>query len=145
MREIYQIPPAVRQLLDAALEARQLSYSPYSGFAVGAALRLQGGEIITGTNIENISFGATVCAERVALWSAVGAGKKNIQDLAVVTGSDQIVPPCALCLQVIMEFGISGHIYLQSAGQSQVWQTDLDSLLPHPVRIPGLGEDHPKA
>lgn len=90
------------KLLKAAQTAQKQAYAPYSNFYVGAALLLADDEIITGCNVENASYGATVCAERVAVWSAVAAGKLSPQNppkaLAVT------VLPCALCLQVLAEF-----------------------------------------
>lgn len=94
-------------LLDAAQEVRERSYSPYSNFKVGAAVLTRDGEIFTGTNIENASYGLTVCAERNAIFAAVSAGKRRFRALALIT---QKLPglafnsPCGACRQVMSEF-----------------------------------------
>jgi cytidine deaminase len=92
-------------LLTEALRARKMSHSPYSGHAVGAALRLSNGKIYSGANIENASYGGTVCAERVAVWKSVSENKKIlIEEICVVTNHDPAWPPCGMCLQVMSEF-----------------------------------------
>ena len=93
-------------LLDAAQQARENSYSPYSHFKVGAAVFTRQGHIFTGTNIENASYGLTVCAERNATFAAVGAGEKDIVALALVTQKlpgAQVNSPCGACRQVMLE------------------------------------------
>ncbi|MGN0024463.1 MAG: cytidine deaminase [Candidatus Avelusimicrobium sp.] len=100
-------PKEQEQLLDAAQRARENSYSPYSKFKVGAAVLTENGDIFSGTNIENASYGLTVCAERNAIFSAVGAGRRKLRALALVT---QKLPeldfnsPCGACRQVMSEF-----------------------------------------
>lgn len=94
-------------LLDAAQQARENSYSPYSHFKVGAAVFTRQGHIFTGTNIENASYGLTVCAERNATFAAVGAGEKDIVALALVTQKlpgAKVNSPCGACRQVLAEF-----------------------------------------
>ena len=97
-------------LLSAAREAGAASYSPYSRFRVGAAV-LAGGKIYQGTNIENASFGLTICAERVAIFSAIAAGNKTVESIAIscldVKGDEQpnLRFPCGACRQVLAEFG----------------------------------------
>ena len=98
--------PALENLLESARRAAQNSYSPYSGFRVGAALLLTSGEIVTGTNVENVSYGLTICAERSALVSAVsqfGPGIR-IEAVAVVNLNNSASPPCGACRQVLAEF-----------------------------------------
>lgn len=98
------------ELIKAALEARKLSYSPYSGFAVGAALLCKDGSVFTGCNIENSAFTPTNCAERTAFFKAVSEGKRDFVKIAVVGGNaaDEIpekhCPPCGVCRQVMKEF-----------------------------------------
>ena len=97
------------ELIKAALEARRLSYSPYSGFAVGAALLCKDGSVFTGCNIENSAFTPTNCAERTAFFKAVSEGKKDFVKIAVVGGNadkqpDNYCPPCGVCRQVMKEF-----------------------------------------
>ncbi len=94
-------------LLDAAQAARENSYSPYSKFKVGAAVLTRSGRIYTGTNIENSSFGLTVCAERNAVFAAVGAGERELVALALVTEKlpgAKVNSPCGACRQVLAEF-----------------------------------------
>ena len=92
----------VQLAYEKAKEVRRRAYAPYSKFLVGASLVFSDGDIITGCNVENASYGATVCAERVALFSAVAKGKKEgLEFLVLVT--DPMATPCGLCLQVLSE------------------------------------------
>ena len=98
------------ELICFALEAREKSYSPYSGFSVGAALLCENGKIYTGCNIENSAFSPTVCAERTAFFKAISEGEKNFVKIAVVGGKsddkfpENYCPPCGVCRQVMKEF-----------------------------------------
>ena len=99
----------IEKLITEAIEARKSSYCPYSGFAVGAALLSQDGEIIKGCNIENASYGATNCAERTAFFKAVSSGITGFDAIAIVGAPkgddiDQYAFPCGICRQVMMEF-----------------------------------------
>ena len=94
----------IARLVEAARLARQAAYAPYSHFAVGAAILTRSGQVVTGCNIENASFGLTVCAERVAIWKAVSEGETNFLALAVVTSIDG--SPCGACRQVMAEFAL---------------------------------------
>ena len=97
----------INTLLDAAQAARENSYSPYSHFKVGAAVLTDEGQIFSGTNIENSSYGLTVCAERNALFAAVGAGQRRLKALALVTqkiAGLKFNSPCGACRQVMSEF-----------------------------------------
>ncbi len=93
-------------LVEAALAVAEHSYSPYSGFRVGAALQLATGEIVTGTNVENVSYGLTICAERAALVRAVAefGSQVRIAGVAIVNLNDAPSPPCGACRQVLAEF-----------------------------------------
>jgi homotetrameric cytidine deaminase len=97
---------ALANLLERARQAALHSYSPYSGFRVGAALQLSNGEIVTGTNVENVSYGLTICAERAALVSAVSQFGAGIRILAVAVANlnQASSPPCGACRQVLAEF-----------------------------------------
>lgn len=96
---------SIRQLVKAATQARKRSYSPYSGHKVGAAILLKNGQIFGGCNVENSSYGGTVCAERTAIFKAVSEnGKIQVAAVAVVTDSAYPWPPCGFCRQVIAEF-----------------------------------------
>lgn len=97
---------ALGNLLEHAKKAAEMSYSPYSGFRVGAALRLSNGEVVTGTNVENVSFGLTICAERAALVRAVsqfGPGIR-VEAVAVANLNSASSPPCGACRQMLAEF-----------------------------------------
>ena len=97
------------ELVNRALAARERAYAPYSEFYVGAALLCEDGEIFEGANVENASYGATNCAERTALFSAVYKGKRKFRAIAIVGGKkdseiDSFCPPCGVCRQVLAEF-----------------------------------------
>ena len=100
--------PALEELLEHARSAAQQSYSPYSGFKVGAALRLTNGEIVTGTNVENVSYGLTICAERSALVRAVSefGPAIRIEAVAVANLNQTASPPCGACRQMLSEFAL---------------------------------------
>lgn len=98
-----------KELMQLAVAERNKSYCPYSGFSVGAALLCSDGSVFCGANIENASFSPTVCAERVAFFSAVNAGKREFVKIAIAGGkkgekSDSICAPCGVCRQVMNEF-----------------------------------------
>ena len=93
------------KLLSAARECRERAFAPYSGFRVGAAVEADDGTIFAGCNVESASYGLTMCAERVAIFSAVAAGRKRIKRISVVAESDELTAPCGACRQVIWEFG----------------------------------------
>jgi homotetrameric cytidine deaminase len=106
MNDQYAIEPALKSLVEFARQAALHSYSPYSHFRVGAALKLTNGEIVTGTNVENISYGLTLCAERSALVRAVAqfGPEVRIEAVAVANLNDGASPPCGACRQVLAEF-----------------------------------------
>ena len=91
-------------LLDAAEKAKEFAYAPYSNFCVGAALLAKNGQIFTGVNIENDSYGATNCAERTAVFKAVSEGIREFEAIAILSDSDEIIYPCGICRQVLNEF-----------------------------------------
>ena len=114
-----KISPQLEPLFKAAQTARNNSYSPYSGHKVGAAIKLKNGQIFSGCNVENSSYGATVCAERVAVQKAVSElGKIEIVEVLVLTDATPPWPPCGLCRQVLAEFGASEGIKLHSTNLS---------------------------
>jgi len=117
-----------KDLLDAARQARENSYSPYSKFSVGAAVRASSGRIYTGCNIENAAYGLTVCAERVAIWKAVSEGEREFTGLAVVTDSRST--PCGSCRQVMREF-VDDLPVLIGDLSDEAFLTRLGELLPH--------------
>ncbi len=95
-----------KNLVEIAAKAMENSYSPYSSFPVGAALLMTDGTVFIGTNVENASYGATICAERSAIVSAVASGykAKDFVKIAVISKMNNITPPCAVCRQVLVEF-----------------------------------------
>jgi len=117
------------RLIDAAAEAIGYSYSPYSSFPVGAAVLTDNGNIYKGTNIENASYGATVCAERVAIFKAVSEGDAHITAIAIYTNEANLAFPCGMCLQVMSEFSDDIPVILASDTIVRVYQ--LSELLPH--------------
>ena len=131
-----QLPPAWRDLLTAAIEARRSAHAPYSGFAVGAALRTASGRILSGCNVENASLGLTVCAERVAIWKAISEGEHAFEALAVASESG--ATPCGACRQVMSEFVEEMRILVADT-TGRGWVTSLKALLPHPFS--GIGAD----
>jgi homotetrameric cytidine deaminase len=106
MNDQYAMEPALVNLLDFARVAALNAYAPYSGFKVGAALKLTNGEIVTGTNVENVSYGLTICAERAALVRAVAefGPEIRIEAVAIANLNDAPSPPCGACRQVLAEF-----------------------------------------
>jgi len=106
MNEQTTAQAALESLMELASQAARRSYSPYSGFRVGAALRLTNGEVVTGTNVENVSYGLTLCAERSALVRAVSqfGPEIRIEAVAVANLNDAPSPPCGACRQMLSEF-----------------------------------------
>ncbi len=123
-------------LIRAASETRPRAHAPYSGFRVGSALLTSNGEIFSGCNVENRSYGATVCAERVALASAVAAGDTTPVAIVVITDTSPPSLPCGLCLQALSEFAAPELPVrlVNPAGESR--ELRLDELLPHPFVLP---------
>lgn len=125
-------------LIDAAREARELAYAPYSRYQVGAALRAASGRIYSGANVENASSGLTVCAERVAVWKAISEGEHTIEALALMTADGGT--PCGACRQVLSEFAADIPILVaDTAGKA--WLTSLAELLPDAFPRVNYGED----
>lgn len=117
------------ELIRRALEVRRNAHAPYSRFAVGAAVRCADGAIFSGCNVENASYGATVCAERNAIAAAVAAGKRDFVALAVATGNAPPAAPCGLCRQVISEFSPDLQLLLCNP-RGDLVRASLGRLLP---------------
>ena len=118
-------------LIQAATKARGMSYSPYSKFAVGAAILTKSGKVFTGCNVENRSFRLTICAEQSAVAAAVSAGEKEFAKIAVVTDLTKPAMPCGACRQTLGEFNSDLEVItanLEGAKET----TTLAELLPHP-------------
>lgn len=124
-----------RQLIREAIHSLKYSYSPYSGFKVGAALLTKDLKIYTGCNIENASYSPTNCAERTAFFTAISEGKKEFQAIAIVGGKDGILkdycPPCGVCRQVMMEFcNPKSFLCILAKSEEDYWIYTLEELIP---------------
>jgi cytidine deaminase len=117
------------ELARAARAARRRAYAPYSGFRVGAAVSA-GGEVFSGANVENASYGLTLCAERVAVGAAAAAGARRIDAVAVASGTDEPTPPCGMCLQTLAEFGGPDLPVRLVGARGATVDTTLGELLP---------------
>lgn len=127
-------------LIQAAWEARRHALTPFSGFAVGAALETPAGILHTGCNIENVTLGLTVCAERVALWKALSTGDRRFVRLCVATDAEHPAPPCGACRQLLWEYcGDLPVILINRSGLTR--EHRLSDLLPHPFDSRALGRD----
>jgi cytidine deaminase len=121
--------PARDELIRAALEAQKRAYAPYSNFPVGAAIRTASGKIYQGVNVENVSYGLTICAERVAASAAVAAGDRDFTAIAIVSRGG--VTPCGACRQFLAEFNPTLRVVMvDSEQQDHGYQATLDDLLP---------------
>ena len=124
----------ISDLIHTAFSIRKLSYSPYSKFAVGSALLCDDGEIYGGCNIENSSYSATVCAERVALFKAISNGERGFEAIAIVCEKGDFCYPCGVCRQVMSEFcDESFRIILE--GDNIIKSHTLEELLPHSFKL----------
>jgi cytidine deaminase len=118
-------------LIGAARAAREYAHAPHSKFRVGAALQCTSGRIITGCNVENATYGLTMCAERVALYKAVSEGERGFDAVAVVADTAVLTPPCGACRQLLWEFCGDAEIILANlAGRIETHR--VSALLPHP-------------
>lgn len=124
------------RLIEAAREALANAYAPYSGYRVGAALLTHKGNIFTGCNVENASYGLTICAERSAVFAAVAGEGREMRIQALALASDAAAPfaPCGACRQVILEFGEDAVIIYQ--GRDGLTETRAGDLLPQGFRMP---------
>ena len=115
-------------MLELALKARENAYAPYSKFKVGAVVKSSNGMFYTGCNVENASYGLSNCAERTAIFAALAAGEKDLEELLLVT--EALVTPCGACRQVMQEFGIKKIHIADSKGRIKSFS--MQELLPHP-------------
>ena len=131
------LPPLLQDLAARARSAQELAYAPYSKFPVGAALLASDGRVFVGANIENASYGLTVCAERTAMYQAVLAGARQVTAIAICTNLSPPAAPCGMCRQTLAEFAEEAQIVLLSpSGPAQL--TKLSTLLPQAFRPSAL-------
>ncbi|MBM3332757.1 cytidine deaminase [candidate division WOR-3 bacterium] len=121
------------RLLRAARAASRNAYAPFSKLRVGAAALATSGRIFSGCNVENSSYGLTVCAERVAIFKAVSAGQRDIRAVMVYADTPELTPPCGACLQVIAEFSENPEVVLSNGRAART--NRLRQLLPHGFRL----------
>jgi cytidine deaminase len=134
MSEVYKklvedIPQEFEELLERARLVRLNAYAPYSNFHVGAAVRTIDGNIFTGCNVENASYGATICAERVAISAAVAAGYKTFTQIAIIGDFNDPLPPCGICRQVMGEFSHNATVLMTNL-KGETIVSSVDELLP---------------
>ena len=119
----------IKKLYKKAKETRKNAYVPYSNFKVGSSLLVKEGNIFTGCNIENASFGMTMCAERVAVFQAVSQGFNDFEILLLTADTKELISPCGACRQVINEFGNNIDIYMSNL-EGKIKKTSINKLLP---------------
>ena len=121
-------------LVAAALAARAHAFAPYSKFRVGAAIEDAGGGIHTGCNVENATYGLTLCAERVAVFKAISEGARKFRRVVVAADTDNLTPPCGACRQILWEFcGDVELVLVNLRGETETWQ--LKDLFPKPFDV----------
>jgi cytidine deaminase len=128
-----------RNLLAVAEQAAAVAYAPYSGLKVGATLLAADGRFFTGCNVENASYGLTICAERAAVAKAVSEGARRFRRMAIYVYADRPFPPCGACRQVLQEFA-PGLTLLLSCTTGETREASLASLLPDAFHYPGPGK-----
>jgi cytidine deaminase len=130
--------PSLEELIEAAVAVRENAYAPYSRYAVGAAIASKTGRVYAGCNVENSSYGATLCAERSAIAHMIAAGERSPVACAVVTGGAAPGSPCGICRQVLFELADDMPIALVAVGRRRKttrYDTTLATLLPHGFRL----------
>lgn len=123
------------ELLRRARNVYAEAYAPYSGFRVGAAVEADDGTVHVGCNVENASYGLTVCAERAAVMAAVTAGKRRFRRLVIVSSVERPSPPCGACRQVLAEFSPELDLEIVSEGDGETVRWTLDELFPAPFTL----------
>lgn len=124
----------IQHLCEAAQAAAEKAYCPHSRFAVGAAVLTESGDVFSGCNIENASYGLTLCAERVAVAAAVAAGHRKLRGVAIFTPTPEPSPPCGACRQFIAEFGPQAEVISTCQGEAAIlWR--VEDLLPAAFRL----------
>ncbi len=128
-----------RELYEKSLAVKQQAYCPYSNFRVGAVVETTSGELFSGCNVENASYPAGICAERVAIGAAVSAGHRKFTRIVITSDSDEPTPPCGICRQLLVEFPPDFEVVaVTNTGKSARWM--LTQLLPSPFTPASLKE-----
>ena len=128
-----ELTPAERELVDSARAAAERAYCRYSGYSVGAAIVSESGRIFSGCNVENASYGATMCAERSAIFGLVSAGERQITKICVYAPGEPLAMPCGMCRQVIAEFCLDAPVLV--AGPRGALRRSFAQLLPEAFRL----------
>ncbi|AWR94494.1 cytidine deaminase [Acidianus brierleyi] len=126
--------PSDKELIEIALKATQNSYAPYSKINVGAALLTENGKIITGCNVENSSYGLSICAERVAIFNAISSGERKFKKIAIINSEGNGMMPCGACRQVMEEFSNDIEIITLDKNK-RIVKYKLDELLPNAFKL----------
>jgi cytidine deaminase len=124
-------PISSQKLIRLAKTARERAHAPFSNFKVGAALGASDGRVFTGCNVENATYGLTLCAERVAIFKAISEGARRFRQIAVVTATTQLTPPCGACRQIIWEFCGDIPVVLSNL-EGKIEQFQMSKLFPRP-------------
>ena len=128
-----------RELIEAAIAAREMAYTPYSHFRVGAALRTAQGKVYRGCNIENAAYSPSICAERVAVSKAVSEGHRDFARIAIAADTDRFTSPCGVCRQVLWEFAPDLEVLLYNR-RGEIQELTLRQLLPYSFDSTALEE-----
>jgi cytidine deaminase len=126
--------PSDKELIEAALRATQNSYAPYSKIKVGAAILTEDGKIIVGCNVENSSYGLSICAERVAIFNAISSGERKFKKIAIINSEGNGMMPCGACRQVMEEFSSNIEIITLDKNK-RIVKYKLDELLPNAFKL----------
>ena len=127
------IPSDLSELFGRAKTASENAYSPYSNYKVGAAIKCKNGKVYTGCNIENASFGGSICAERVAICKAVSENERDFETIAVYVQSEQVFSPCGICRQFIAEF--SKDLVVIYGNEKEIIISNIKDLLPDSFKL----------
>ena len=129
-------PKTAQELVNQAIEAREKAYAPYSRFKVGAAILTKNGTVFPGCNIENASYGATICAERAAVCNMIANGGADPIAIAICYNAEEFAVPCGICRQVLSEFSPKGDLTILMAKTDGIYQeTTLSALLPSSFKL----------
>ncbi|MEN8223297.1 MAG: cytidine deaminase [Acidobacteriota bacterium] len=120
----------IKELYDAAKKVKEKAYAPYSNFHVGSALRTESGKIFSGCNVENSSYGVTICAERNAVFKMVSEGEQKISSILVIGDTEKFLPPCGACRQVIAEFSDEHTAVIMCNKDGKSKETTVGEILP---------------